>query len=204
MFSYDYVRVFDGNTSEEPYLLKEVSGEYSHSYSVFPSNVSSSSNRLLVTFTSDEWYGDRGFDAKIHVEPLMNVYLSANACSVTNPCSENQGHCQSDDECKGYLRCGQNNCPAELGYHITDRCCYDYCSQWLDIENGVLTSPWYPNQYPRSFRCRTLITVGITVAGPRTITLEFLQFKVSKLVYVIYLTVNNQPSNKLFLDFFSC
>ena len=180
---YDYVRVFDGNSSEELNLLTELSGLHYPGEDVFPSNVSSLSNELLITFTSDEMGRDNGFIAKIYVEAFKNAYLSADACSLTNQCNVNEGHCQSDDECKGYLKCG-HNCPTELGYHTKTRCCYDYCSQWLDMENGILTSPRYPNQYPK-IRCHTLITVGMTVAGPRTITLQFLQFKVGKLYSIL-------------------
>ena len=172
------MKIYDGNIGKEPYLLTEVSGTFANHYTVFPSNVSSSSNKLLVTFISDEYYRGKGFKAKIHVEPLMNLELSADDCSIINPCIDKQGHCQSDDECQDYLKCGLNNCPAELGYHPKTRCCYDYCSQWLDMKNGVLTSPMFPNPYPPT-SCHTLITVGMTIAGPRTITLEFLQFKVS-------------------------
>ena len=175
------MRFFDGNSYEERNLLTELSNWYLSGWKVFPSNVSSSSNELLITFTSDEVGLGSGFKAKIYVEPFKNAYLSAGACSLTNQCNVDQGHCQSDDECKGYLRCGHNNCPAELSHHTKTRCCYDYCSQWLDMDNGILTSPRYPLYYPKDFRCHTLITVGMTVAGPRTITLQFLQFKVSKL-----------------------
>ena len=182
---YDYVRVFDGNSSEELNLLTELSGWYQPSWNVMPSNVSSLSNKLLITFTSDEHYRGRGFKLKIYIVPFKNANLSADACSLTNQCNVDQGHCQSDDECKGYLKCGHNNCPAELGQLTKTRCCYDYCSQWLDMENGILTSPWYPKEYPTDFRCQTLITVGRTVAGPRTITLQFLHFKVSKLYTIL-------------------
>ena len=184
-YSDDYVRVFDGNSSEELNLLTELSGRYAPGLHVFPSTVSSLSNELLITFTSDEYGRKNGFKAKIYIEPFQNANLSADACSLTNQCNVDQGHCQSDDECKGYLKCGHNNCPAELGHHTKTRCCYDYCSQWLDMENGTLTSPWYPQYYPEDFRCHTLITVGMTVAGPRTITLQFLQFKVGKLYTIL-------------------
>ena len=183
--SYDYVRVFDGNSSEELNLLTELSDWYVLGWNVFPSNVSSLSNEFLIIFNSDETGTDEGFNAKIYIEPFQNANLSADACSLTNQCNVDQGHCQSDDECKGYLKCGHNNCPAELGHHTKTRCCYDYCSQWLDMENGILTSPWYPNKYPAKLRCHTLITVGMTVAGPRTITLQFLQFKVGKLYTIL-------------------
>ena len=168
-------------------MISEVSGWfYSSSTCVFPSNISSSSNELLIVFKSDEWYRQSGFKAKIHSVAIDNENLSSDDCSIANPCEANQGHCQSDDECKGYLKCGHDNCLEGFGYPSKTRCCYDYCSQWLDMENRVLTSPWYPNYYPKGFRCRTLITVGMTVGGPRTITLEFLKFKVS----------NFSPSNR--------
>ena len=163
--------------------MEEISGLLRKDTNVFPSNVSSSSNQMFIEFKSDEWWGSKGFKAKIHVE-LKYENLSVDACTVKEPCQINQGHCQSDDECKGYLKCGYDNCPSEQGYFPKSRCCYDYCSQWLDIENGVLTSPWYPDQYPWGFRCNTLIHVGMTIAGPRTITLEFLQFKVSRIINV--------------------
>ena len=167
--------------------MTELSGDYEPGNHVFPSNVSSSSNQLLITFTSDESHTGKGFKIQIYVEPNQNANLSADACSLTNQCNVDQGHCQSDDECKGYLKCGHNNCPAELGHgHPTKtRCCYDYCSQWLDMENGILTSPWYPKTYPFKLSCHTLIAVGMTVAGPRTITLQFLQFKVGKLYTIL-------------------
>lgn len=121
-----------------------------------------------------------GFKARIHSEPSVLGNLSAEACSITSPCPENKGHCQSDDECNGDLICGESgNCPLESGLHPKTRCCYDYCSKWLDTRDGFITSPWYPERYPWDFKCNTLITVGMTVAGPRTITLEFMKFKVS-------------------------
>ena len=199
-YDYDFVRVFDGNSSEDLNLLTELSDWYTQGWNVFPSNVSSSSNELHIIFSSNEQYRDEGFKAKIYIEPFQNANLSSDACSLTSQCNVNQGHCQSDDECQGYLKCGHNNCPAELGYHNKTRCCYDYCSQWLDMENGILTSPWYPQYYPGDFRCRTLITVGMTVAGPRTITLEFLQFKVSRW-YLIFLCSNTLRYSSLLFIF---
>ena len=36
-----------------------------------------------------------------------NVYT---CCSLSNQCDVNQGDCDSDSECSGYLVCGNNNC----------------------------------------------------------------------------------------------
>ena len=45
-------------------------------------------------------------------------------CTQNKPCSENQGDCDSDNECKAGLLCGKNNCPKNLGYEIWVDCCY--------------------------------------------------------------------------------
>ena len=116
-YSHDFVRVYDENSYRDSSLLAEVSGFYWSGFSILPSNISSSSNELLITFTSDEWYVGTGFRAYIHVD-IKHDSLVGDACSMTRPCKENQGHCQSDDECKGYLKCGHNNCPDNLGYHL--------------------------------------------------------------------------------------
>ena len=43
-----------------------------------------------------------------------------------NACSENEGDCNSHDECQDGLVCGSNNCPASLGFDPETDCCYDY------------------------------------------------------------------------------
>ena len=166
--------------------MAEISGYYWKDKHVLPSNVSSSSNQIFIEFKSDEWWGIKGFKAKIHAE-FKYKNLSVDACTVKKPCQINHGYCQSDDECKGVLKCGYNNCPVEH----QSRCCYDYCSEWLDMDNGTLMSPWFPNYYPSKFRCQTLITVGMTIAGPRTITLEFLHFKESSILLSVDMTFSD-------------
>ena len=183
--------------------MEEISGYYSKDKNVFPSNVSSSSNQMFIEFKSDEWWGSKGFKAKIHVE-LKYENLSVDACTMQKPCQIHQGHCQSDDECKGILKCGYSNCPAEQEYHQQSRCCYDYCSKWLDMENGTLMSPWFPDYYPGKLRCQTLITVGMTIAGPRTITLEFLHFKVCNKHPVFCKHFFSRSNPILNYTFFSC
>ena len=41
-----------------------------------------------------------------------------------NTCSENEGDCDSHDECQDGLVCGSNNCPASLGFDSEVDCCY--------------------------------------------------------------------------------
>ena len=50
-------------------------------------------------------------------------------CTITNKCGEGEGDCDTDDDCFGNLKCGQNglddNCDAALGFIATHDCCYD-------------------------------------------------------------------------------
>ena len=39
-------------------------------------------------------------------------------------CSENEGDCDSHDECQDGLACGSNNCPASLDFDSEMDCCY--------------------------------------------------------------------------------
>ena len=42
-----------------------------------------------------------------------------------NTCSENEGDCDSHDECQDCLTCGSNNCPSSLGLDAEADCCYN-------------------------------------------------------------------------------
>ena len=53
-------------------------------------------------------------------------------CTPERKCSENEGHCNSDDDCKPGLSCGENNCRKQRGLQLsrwfdtlqwTDNCC---------------------------------------------------------------------------------
>lgn len=43
-------------------------------------------------------------------------------CSREKPCKEGQGDCDDDDECKGDLVCGSNNCGKKFRWHSADCC----------------------------------------------------------------------------------
>ena len=44
---------------------------------------------------------------------------------MENRCGENQGDCDSNDECLDGLVCGLNNCPPSLGHDNEVDCCYN-------------------------------------------------------------------------------
>ena len=69
---------------------------------------------------------------------LVNLVTVSNGeigfCNC-NTCSENEGDCDSHDECQDGLFCGSNNCPASLGFDSEVDCCYqptvgdeDFCA----------------------------------------------------------------------------
>ena len=129
--STDYVRIFDGDSYGQLHLMAQLTlaGGY------LPSNISTVRSKMLIVFDSDRSRNTRGFKANIFFEEA-NTDNKTNACTVLNPCHINEGHCHYDGQCYGTLRCGHNNCPQNSD-HGTN-CCYDYCGQFLDMENGVL------------------------------------------------------------------
>ena len=45
-------------------------------------------------------------------------------CSPINNCGDNEGDCDSNDECQDGLGCGENNCHVSLGFANDTDCCY--------------------------------------------------------------------------------
>ena len=43
-------------------------------------------------------------------------------CNSSNPCSLGKGHCESDEDCYGGLKCGRKNC--NLPFPSNANCCY--------------------------------------------------------------------------------
>ena len=152
IFWWDYVKLFDGNSTDKAYLMTDLLG-----IGYTPQDVQSVSHQLTIRFYTGSIGTGAGFKAKILIQNGPRD-KAVNACSVANPCHVNQGHCFYDGQCSGNLRCGKNNCPTELGYDSDTNCCYDYCSQWLNISAGTLTSPNYPRFYYDLRTCSWIIT----------------------------------------------
>ena len=111
---------------------------------------------------------------KIHQNKVEDLDPLTRICSVTNPCKANEGQCYHDQQCSDGLKCGQSNCPVDLGYRNTTNCCYEHCNEWLDLEAGILKSPGFPSNYANEKKC------SWTISAPRNhfVTLEFTDFKV--------------------------
>ena len=169
MDKIDYVKLFDGNNTDESYLMADLLGE-----GYTPLDVQSVSHQLSMRFYTNFIATGAGFKAKIIIQDGPRE-KATNACSVANPCNVNQGHCFYDGQCIGDLRCGQNNCPTEFGYDFDSNCCYDYCSQWLNMTAGTLTSPNYPNHYENTIRCSWMIASNFS----SILKIEFEVFEVN-------------------------
>ena len=48
---------------------------------------------------------------------------SKKCCSIDFQCDEGQGSCENDEHCRGYLRCGRNNCNQTAFLWDKARCC---------------------------------------------------------------------------------
>ena len=111
-------------------------------------------------------------ESNVHICILVDCATVSNGdsgyCSCST-CFENEGHCDSDDECQDGLFCGSNNCPASLGFDSEVDCCYK------PIE---LMSPNYPNAYPSNAEETWLLTA----TNGSFITLQFHAFYV-RLIY---------------------
>ena len=172
LFNYAaQIRGLTGNlTNHHPVLIKG-SGQY-----------------MLVKLKSDSVISGRGFKANIDYKP--RGLGTSSFCSTSNLCQIDEGHCgptptafyrfvSADHECSGGLKCGSNNCSPQLELSHWVDCCYQpkwrRCQDSLDLEKGVLSSPYYPNYYEPFQECSWLISVPENY----TVTLEFKSISVS-------------------------
>ena len=167
------LRIYDGNSSWNDLLAHAYDTDYGNVYNDIQI-VASSGNNMYVRFSADSYVAP-GFFAKIIKTPLNDKDPNATFCTITKPCKANEGHCYHDEQCAKGLNCGRNNCPASLGYANNTNCCYELCTQWLDLENGIITSPNYPNEYPPSTEC----SWTITALQNQIVRLQFEEFSVS-------------------------
>ena len=149
---------------------------------------------MLVIFVSQQYVkhsAGMGIHAKIHYgnstmvttphptgttpDPTCTTTGGLNAtlgeqcfCSTQNPCDINEGHCTADNQCMGDLMCGNDNCLPILGFANGTNCCYGIC-RMVDMKNGILTSPNYPDFYLNNLDCAD----QITVEEGKIITIEF-------------------------------
>ena len=182
-YSYDALRLYDGNSSNAT-LLAEISGGYHYNIKIL-----STGPQMFITFDSDDYADWSGFHATFQEESIIppgNELIKP--CSKDSPCHAFEGQCYHHKQCSGSLRCGKNNCQQfNPKYGPNNDCCYEYCDQWWDEDLGIISSPEYPSTYNPAEDCTWTITAG----SNQTVLLEFLDFGVSmlpilQLMYNIY------------------
>ena len=106
--------------------------------------ISSSGRHMFVSFSVADLVSRPGFTAKIHygneINDIKNFasknidLFSVNCANVINgqigfcachTCSELEGDCDFNDQCREGLRCGSNNCPASIEFDGHTDCCYE-------------------------------------------------------------------------------
>ena len=184
--SFDYLSAFDGKLFNYAAQIRGLTGNLTNHDPVL---IKGSGQTMLVKFKSDSVLSGRGFKATIDYKPRGLGTWSF--CSTSNLCQIDEGNCghalsfdddhvlSADYECSAGLKCGHDNCPPQLELSPWVDCCYQpkwrRCQDSLDLEEGVLSSPYYPNYYEPYQECSWLISV----LENHTVTLEFKALSVS-------------------------
>lgn len=148
--NYDSLEVFDGYTTDYAKSIGKYCGNS------IPTNLTSSTNELLLHFVSDSSVAQSGFKGRY-------TAVCPNACD-SSPC-RNGGLCEPVNY---FYRC---RCP--IGY-TGQNCESVQCSLDLVSGSGYITSPDYPRYYPSGLLCDFMICAreGDAVA------VQFLDFRV--------------------------
>lgn len=145
--SYDFIEIKDGVTKE---LLGRFCG-----FDV-PHELTSLSNRMLVRFFTDGSVQKNGFSATF-VKEVDECALKIDGC---------------EQQCVNTL--GGFECLCHIGYelHSNRKSCEHACGGVLVASNGTITSPSFPDVYPKSKKCVWELTAPVN----HLITLTFTHF----------------------------
>ena len=182
--SFDHLSVYDGKLFGYAAQIRGLTGNLTNHHPVL---VKGSGQTMLVKFNSDSVLSGRGFKATIDYYPRGLGTWSF--CSTSNLCQIDEGNCGHDDswyqrysadyECTGGLKCGLDNCQPQLELSPWVDCCYlpkwFKCQDSLNLEKGILSSPFYPNYYESHQDCSWLLSIPENF----TVTLELMSLSVS-------------------------
>ena len=182
--------MFDGKSFNYAAQIRGRTGNLTNHHPVL---IKGSGQTMLVKFSSDSVLSGRGFKATIDFKPRgLGTWTF---CSTSKLCQIDEGNCgyeenrenydgpnysfSADYECADGLKCGHDNCPSHLELSHWVDCCYQpnwrSCKDSLNMEKGILFSPYYPNYYEPYQECAWLISVPEN----STVTLELKSFSVS-------------------------
>lgn len=146
---YDYLEIRDGHEETSPEI-----GRYC-GYKI-PEDIKSSGNKLYVKFVSDGSVQKAGFAATFVKE---------------------YDECATDEHGCGHIcvnTLGSYKCECKIGYelHSDGRKCEDACGGYIDLANGTIQSPSFPDLYPPNKNC----VWQIVAPDQYRITLNFTHF----------------------------
>ncbi|KAH9490031.1 Dorsal-ventral patterning tolloid-like protein 1 [Bulinus truncatus] len=127
---FDYLEIRDGPSGSSP-LIGNFCGNK------IPGDIKSSGYQMYIKFVSDVSVQKSGFSAMFEKEH--------------DECSNDDHGC--DHECVNTL--GSYTCACRTGYelHSDGKRCEDICGGYLDTENGIISSPSFPDLYPSNKNC---------------------------------------------------
>lgn len=145
--SYDFIEIRDG-------VSKELIGRFCGFDA--PPDLTSLSNRMLVRFLSDATVEKTGFSATF-VKEVDECALKMDGC---------------EQKCINTL--GGFECQCHIGYelHSNRKSCEHACGGVLVASNGTVTSPSFPDVYPKSKKCVWELTAPVN----HLMTLTFIHF----------------------------
>ncbi|XP_060072061.1 tolloid-like protein 1 [Ylistrum balloti] len=146
---YDYLEIRDGHEDNSP-LIGRFCG-----YKI-PEDIKSTGNKLYVKFVSDGSVQKAGFAAS-----FVKEY---------DECATDYHGC--DHICVNTL--GNFKCECKIGYelHSDGKKCEDACGGYIDLANGTIQSPSFPDLYPPNKMC----VWEIVAPDQYRITLNFTHF----------------------------
>lgn len=104
---------------------------------------SSTSNGLSIKFVSDKTIAKSGFSALLVQE--------------INECESPDHGC--GQLCVNTLGSYYCTCHTGFGLHSDQKTCENACGGELNMQNGTITSPSFPYEYPKGIKCEWKITV---------------------------------------------
>ena len=127
---YDYLEVRDGYSANSSLIGKFCGHKV-------PEDIRSVTNYLYIKFVSDSSVNKAGFSASFIKE--------------MNECLDNNHGCEH--ECINTF--GGYRCECRIGYelHSNGKKCEAACGGLIEVANGTITSPSYPDLYPPNKHC---------------------------------------------------
>nr|VZI50314.1 unnamed protein product [Spirometra erinaceieuropaei] len=155
---YDYIEIFDGSSDTSP-AMRRICGNKS------PEPIWSTNNTMEVRFVADYAVQMKGFVAKFKKVP----YSEIDQCAIA----------KHDCEHVCVAVPGGYTCKCYDGYNLLPdgkSCQLRPCGGYLSMNNGSITTPGFPREYPPNLKC----VWSIQVPDGYSVLLEFDSFELEE------------------------